>query len=65
MSADLDETEEVICCEVLVYDGNNFIGMQSGVAEVEALDDEIVYVMLDSGETKDFPSNLVKPCFEC
>lgn len=65
MSADLDETEEIICCEVLVYDSNNFIGMQSGVAEVEALDYEEVYVMLDDGTHKSFKRELVKTCFDC
>ena len=65
MADAIEDVEEVLCCEVLVYDSNNFIDMQSGVVEVDALDYESVYVMLDSGETKDFPREMVKPCFEC
>lgn len=65
MSADLDETEEIICCHVLVYDSDNFNGMQSGIAEEDALQDEEVYVMLEDGTHKPFKRALVKPCFEC
>ena len=61
----LTEVEEIECCHVLVYDKDNFNGMQSGIAEVEALDDGEIYVMLEDGTHKPFKRELVNPCFDC
>lgn len=63
--ADLDEAQEVECCYVLIYDSNNFQGMQSGVAEVDALEDDMIYVLMEDDEVLPFPRDMVKPCFEC
>lgn len=59
----VDEIEEVLCAEVVVYKTGET--MQSGVAEVDALDDDVIYVYLDSGEVQPFPKSEVKPCAEC
>ena len=59
--AELDEVEEVLCVEVLVYDDNPS-EMLSGVCDVDSLDDKYINVWLDDESIRQFPNSHVKTC---
>lgn len=57
------EFVEVLCTEVFVYDKYNITDIVSGIAEIEALDDDEIYVVVDDDvEGQFFKRHLVHAC---